>query len=100
MHFITLAGHKTCLNCWLIQTPASSVESPQSAQPQAGKIQTSTPRKGRESLTQTLSIPGSRPAEGKEQLRKKTDTRKASGGNPLDSSVGGPQGMAKERGKH
>lgn len=26
MHFITLAGHKTCLNCWLIQTP-SSVES-------------------------------------------------------------------------
>ena len=39
MHFITLAGHKTYLNCWLIQTPASSVESP-TVSPTSGRENT------------------------------------------------------------
>lgn len=39
MHFITLAGHKTCLNCWLIQTPDSSVASP-TVSPTSGRENT------------------------------------------------------------
>lgn len=50
MHFITLAGHKTCLNCWLIQTPTSSVESP-TVSPASGKENTNKQTKeGREGL--------------------------------------------------